>query len=151
MEESFPGVACRLQISLWTFYRHSHISVKGTPPFLISALPFYQKLVHVCILLKGMGFIEISWQKERKKKWDEKNQEAISEALKNLNEFDKVFINFPSLFFQNGEYAAKVFIFSQCYMFVMRCDDISKKCVLVRVSIYFYSLKLKTDSRAISI
>lgn len=28
-------------------------------------------------------------QKERKKTWDEKNQEAISEALKNLNEFDK--------------------------------------------------------------
>ncbi|ONK71943.1 uncharacterized protein A4U43_C04F14000 [Asparagus officinalis] len=28
-------------------------------------------------------------QKERKKKWDEKNQEAIVEALKNLNEFDK--------------------------------------------------------------
>ncbi|XP_072983794.1 tripeptidyl-peptidase 2 isoform X2 [Typha latifolia] len=28
-------------------------------------------------------------KKERKKKWDEKNQEAISEALKHLNEFDK--------------------------------------------------------------
>nr|XP_010918543.1 tripeptidyl-peptidase 2 [Elaeis guineensis] len=28
-------------------------------------------------------------KKERKKKWDEKNQEAISEALKNLNEFEK--------------------------------------------------------------
>ncbi|XP_020085377.1 tripeptidyl-peptidase 2 isoform X2 [Ananas comosus] len=28
-------------------------------------------------------------KKERRKKWDEKNQEAISEALKHLNEFDK--------------------------------------------------------------
>ncbi|XXG85157.1 hypothetical protein AAC387_Pa11g0297 [Persea americana] len=28
-------------------------------------------------------------QKERKKKWDEKNQEAISDALKHLNEFDQ--------------------------------------------------------------
>ncbi|KAG9441237.1 hypothetical protein H6P81_017091 [Aristolochia fimbriata] len=28
-------------------------------------------------------------KKERKKKWDEKNQEAISEALKHLNEFDQ--------------------------------------------------------------
>ncbi|XP_038974715.1 tripeptidyl-peptidase 2-like isoform X1 [Phoenix dactylifera] len=28
-------------------------------------------------------------KKERKKKWDEKNQEAISEALRHLNEFDK--------------------------------------------------------------
>lgn len=29
-------------------------------------------------------------QKERKKKWDEKNQEAIAEAVKQLEEFDKV-------------------------------------------------------------
>jgi tripeptidyl-peptidase-2 len=29
-------------------------------------------------------------QKERKKKWDEENQEAISDALKQLNEFEKV-------------------------------------------------------------
>ncbi|MQM06774.1 hypothetical protein Taro_039603 [Colocasia esculenta] len=28
-------------------------------------------------------------KKERRKKWDEKNQEAISESLKHLNEFDK--------------------------------------------------------------
>ena len=31
------------------------------------------------------------WQEERKKKWDEKNQEAIAEAVKNLQEFDQVF------------------------------------------------------------
>lgn len=29
-------------------------------------------------------------QKERKKRWDEKNQEAIAEAVKQLDEFDKV-------------------------------------------------------------
>lgn len=29
-------------------------------------------------------------QKERRKKWDEKNQEAITEAVKQLDEFDKV-------------------------------------------------------------
>jgi tripeptidyl-peptidase II len=29
-------------------------------------------------------------QKERKKKWDEENQESISDALKQLNEFEKV-------------------------------------------------------------
>lgn len=32
-------------------------------------------------------------QKERKKRWDEKNQEAIAEALKQLDDFDKVVIN----------------------------------------------------------
>ncbi|KAF9624676.1 hypothetical protein IFM89_012947 [Coptis chinensis] len=29
-------------------------------------------------------------QKEKKKKWDEKNQEAIAEAVKNLDQFDQV-------------------------------------------------------------
>lgn len=29
-------------------------------------------------------------QKERKKEWDEKNQEAIAEAVKQLDDFDKV-------------------------------------------------------------
>lgn len=29
-------------------------------------------------------------QKERKKRWDEKNQEAIAEAVKQLDEFEKV-------------------------------------------------------------
>lgn len=29
-------------------------------------------------------------QKERKKKWDEKNQEAIANGVKKLDEFDKV-------------------------------------------------------------
>ncbi|KAF9604981.1 hypothetical protein IFM89_011674 [Coptis chinensis] len=29
-------------------------------------------------------------KKERKKKWDEKNQEAIAEAVKNLDQFDQV-------------------------------------------------------------
>ena len=32
-------------------------------------------------------------QKERKKKWDKENQEAISDALKQLNEFEKVYIH----------------------------------------------------------
>lgn len=32
----------------------------------------------------------MTWQKERKRKWDEKNHEAISDALMSLNEFDKV-------------------------------------------------------------
>lgn len=34
----------------------------------------------------------LSLQKERKKKWDESNQGAISEALKELNDFDKVWL-----------------------------------------------------------
>lgn len=33
-------------------------------------------------------------QKERKKKWDEKHQAAIAEAVKLLDEFDKVGILF---------------------------------------------------------
>ncbi|KAF3340242.1 tripeptidyl-peptidase 2 [Carex littledalei] len=35
-------------------------------------------------------------KKERKKKWDEENQEAISEALKELNEFDKANVDVKS-------------------------------------------------------
>lgn len=31
-----------------------------------------------------------SLQKERKKKWDDKNQEAIADGVKKLEEFDKV-------------------------------------------------------------
>jgi len=33
-------------------------------------------------------------QKERKKKWDEKNQEEIAKAVKELEDFDKVFGKF---------------------------------------------------------
>ena len=35
----------------------------------------------------------ILWQKERRKKWDEKHQEVIAEAVKNLDEFDQVLDN----------------------------------------------------------
>ena len=36
------------------------------------------------------SFLIFLGQKERKKKWDEKHQEAIAEAVKCLDEFDKV-------------------------------------------------------------
>lgn len=42
------------------------------------------------MLLVRISGIFLFLQKERKKKWDEKNQEAIAEAVKQLDEFDKV-------------------------------------------------------------
>lgn len=53
---------------------------------------FHIILLYFCLLV-GLPHIT---QKERKKKWDEKNQEAISEALWQLNEFEKVFITIAS-------------------------------------------------------
>lgn len=36
-------------------------------------------------------------QKEREKRWDEKNQEAIAEAVKQLDAYDKVGASFRTL------------------------------------------------------
>ncbi|OAY76111.1 Tripeptidyl-peptidase 2 [Ananas comosus] len=42
-----------------------------------------------CCIVGASDTLASRMKKERRKKWDEKNQEAISEALKHLNEFDK--------------------------------------------------------------
>jgi hypothetical protein len=36
------------------------------------------------------SFLKLYLQKERKKKWDEINQEEIAKTLKQLNDFDQV-------------------------------------------------------------
>lgn len=88
MEEPFWWMARGLQIGLWVVYGHVDFSSEGTRHdyglmiiiiiiFLITALAVSRK--HF-----------FGWQKERKKKWDEKNQEEISKVLKNLDEFDQV-------------------------------------------------------------
>lgn len=42
------------------------------------------------VLVSHLFDLIILLQKERRKKWDEKHQEAIAEAVKNLDEFDQV-------------------------------------------------------------
>ncbi|KAF9604037.1 hypothetical protein IFM89_001397 [Coptis chinensis] len=39
--------------------------------------------------LESADLVNVRKEKERKKKWDEKNQEAIAEAVKNLDQFDQ--------------------------------------------------------------
>ncbi|RWW15835.1 hypothetical protein GW17_00020311 [Ensete ventricosum] len=65
--------------------------IVGTPWNIDDTYRYLLYRAKLCISARiGLSYIT---QRERKKKWDEKNQEAISEALRQLNEFDKV-INF---------------------------------------------------------
>lgn len=67
-------------------------------------------------------------QKERKKKWDEKNQEAIAQAVKQLDEFDKVYLT-PlednSNASRDSMHASAIlihFLFSlSCYLYLSKC------------------------------
>lgn len=55
-------------------------------------------------------------QKERKKKWDEQNQEAIANGVKKLDEFDKV-ANPASCFFYSQSSMMNVLITCNAFAF----------------------------------
>lgn len=71
----------RLKVIFWIqmTFKLMFDSYSACNILLVLHCPIYSLL---CLLLVV--------QKERKKKWDEKNQEAISDAVKQLFDFDKV-------------------------------------------------------------
>lgn len=130
MEESIWWVACWLQIGVWALYWYTDLSSKGDSgchSLYILVLCFIQVFIIYFFLeflfkfkpqlFWDWGVVVVrfrSWrilkyslsinssylQKERKRRWDEKNQEAIAEAVKQLDQFDKVLHHLCDYFLQ---------------------------------------------------